>query len=43
MSNEVHELSIDELDTASGGNVATATIVAPMEANERFVGLLLSR
>jgi bacteriocin-like protein len=37
MNNEIHELSIDELDTVSGGNVSTATIVAPKEANQRYV------
>jgi bacteriocin-like protein len=37
MSNEIHELSTDELDTVSGGNVSTATIIAPMEAMHKFV------
>jgi len=37
MSNEIHELSIDELGAVSGGNVSTATIIAPMEAIHKFV------
>jgi bacteriocin-like protein len=37
MSNEIHELSTDELDTVSGGNVSTATIIAPIEAMHKYV------
>jgi bacteriocin-like protein len=37
MSDEIHELNIDELDTVSGGNVSTATIIAPMLALHKFV------
>jgi hypothetical protein len=40
MSNEIHELSIDELDIVSGGELSTktvvATVVAATEANQRY-------
>jgi bacteriocin-like protein len=36
MSDEIHELSIDELDTVSGGHVSTATVVAAIEAGRRY-------
>jgi bacteriocin-like protein len=43
MSDEIHELSIDELDTVSGGNLSTATIVAPMAATQRYVQFEVQR
>jgi len=33
MSNEINELSIDELDTVSGGGFSTTTVVAARRAS----------
>ena len=43
MSNEIHELSIDELDTVSGGHVPTATVLAAFDAGRRFIQFEVQR
>jgi bacteriocin-like protein len=36
MSDEIHELSIDELDTVSGGQVTTTTVLGPIQRLHRL-------
>jgi bacteriocin-like protein len=43
VSNEIHELSIDELDTVSGGQVSTKTVLAVFEAERRYLQFEVQR
>jgi hypothetical protein len=43
MSDETHELSIDELDAVSGGQVSTATVIAPIQAYLGFIHWAIQR